>query len=343
MCRHPRDALLRPTLALLALLALCGSACAADRTAEAQPYQALQAQSLATAVAKASAWLQAHPADVGEHEVVGVVEEMMLYYALDMLAPDGPKSADYRREIASRHQALVGLNRQALSMSHDARPYLQGIWGPLTYPPAAYIVARLGMDASSYLTIVDDIVASHPYLYPPREAMQVWIWVYLDRLGHPPAPSLAAVLDRGALHTEARTHVLRSRLLDSTASQDRPATIQAIYDITHEILALTDFGAVAPSVELEADKTQNAALLDAGIRWATENDATDILAEQIFAAHLLGLDDLPAIPPAVHYILGRQQPDGAFGVTNPNRKEGRRHGVLSCLLALQSVAAAQWP
>lgn len=343
MCRHPRDALLHPTLALLALLAFCGSASAADSTPEAQPHEALQTQSIETAVAKASAWLRAHPAEVGEHEVVGVVEEMMLYYALDMLAPDGPKSATYRREIASRHQALVGLNREALSMSHDARPYLQGIWGPLTYPPAAHIVAKLRLDAASYRAIIDDIIASHPYLYPPRGAMQVWIWVYMDRVGHTPAPSLAAVLERGALHSEARTPALRTRLQDGTASQDRRATVQAIYDITHEILALTDFGAVAPSVELEADKPRNAALLDAGIRWATENDATDILAEQIFAAHLLGLDDLPAIPPAVRHILARQQPDGAFGVTNPDRREGRRHGVLSCLLALQSVAAAQRP
>jgi hypothetical protein len=187
---------MRSANALLILLTLCGSACAADPA----PHQSVQPQSIASAVAKASAWLEAHPAGAQQYEVVGVEEEMMLYYVLEMLAPDGPKSADYRREIASRHQALVWLNREALSMSHDARPYLQGIWGQLTYPPAAHIVAKLGMDAFTYLAIVDDVIASHPYLYPPREAMQVWIWVYLDRL------------ERGALYSEAHTHALRVRV-----------------------------------------------------------------------------------------------------------------------------------
>ena len=42
-------------------------------------------------------------------------------------------------------------------------------------------------------------------------------------------------------------------------------------------------------------------------------------------------------------LENHQQTDGSFGVTNPDRQEGRRHGVLTCLLALQSVAAAQHP
>jgi len=332
---------MRPALALFLLLALCGSRSIADPTPGLRPPEAAQASAIDAAVARASVWLGAHPASITEHDVIGVVEEMMLYYALEMLAPDGPKSAAYRREIVSRHQALVGLNREAMRVSEKMRPHLQGIWGPLTYPPAAYIVSKLGLDASTYRAIVDDIIANHPLLYPPRGAMRTWIWVYMDRLGHPPVPSLAALLEQDTLSSESRTHTLRDRLLDPADATDPLVNIQAIYDITHEILALTDFGALPPSPELVAEQDQNAALLDAGIRWATANGATDILAEQIFAAHLLNLDDLPALPVAIRYILDQQQADGAFGVTNPGRQEGRRHGVLTCLLALESAAAAR--
>jgi hypothetical protein len=331
---------MRSAIALFVLLVLGGPVGAADPTPAGQ---ASRAQAIATAGTRAGAWLQAHPADIREHDVIGVVEEIMLYYALDRLVPDGPKSRKYRREIFSRHQSLVDLNHQSMSATSEMRSYLQGIWGPLTYPPAAYIVSQLGLDASTYYPIVDDILNHHPLLYPPRASMRTWIWVYMERLGHPPAPSLAAVVDQGALHTEVRTHALRDLLLNPADTTDPQAIIQAIYDITHEILALTDFGALPPTPELAADTQQNAALLDAGIRWATRNDATDILAEQIFAAHLLGLDELPSLPAAVSYILDHQQADGSFGITNPDRPEGRRHGVLTCLLALESVAAAQRP
>jgi hypothetical protein len=44
-----------------------------------------------------------------------------------------------------------------------------------------------------------------PLLYPPRESMRIWIWVYMDRFGHPPAWSLGALLEQDTLSSESRT------------------------------------------------------------------------------------------------------------------------------------------
>ncbi len=62
----------------------------------------------------------------------------------------------------------------------------------------------------------------------------------MDRLGHPSAPSLSAPLEQDTLSCESRTHALRDRLLDPADATDAQVNIQALYGVTHEILALTD-------------------------------------------------------------------------------------------------------
>ena len=81
--------------------------------------------------------------------------------------------------------------------------------------------------------------------------------------------------------------------------------------------------------------------MDAALDWATRESALDILAELVFCAHLLDLDELPALPAAVALIISKQQADGSFGITNPDRPNGMRHGVLTSLLALKTLGAGK--
>jgi len=81
----------------------------------------------------------------------------------------------------------------------------------------------------------------------------------------------------------------------------------------------------------------------AAIAWARRESAIDVLAERICCAHLLELHDLAAVPAGVQLIIDSQQEDGSFGVTNPERADGRRHGVLTCLLALKTLDSSAPP
>ena len=330
---------MKRTVVVLALLTVW----AATTVSAPKPHQAHAADraplavtphSIEEAIGKALLWLQAHPADARGHEVIEVAEEVMFYYALRALALAPAELKSYRNEIASRHAALTAFNEELL----ETGLHLQGIWGPLTYPPLTHIISRMGMATASYRAIVDDLVAAHPYLYPGRDAMQLWITVYMERLGYTPATPVPVLLERSALRQDPQTGALLSRLALGTDSvPDHQATIQLIYDITHEVFALTDFGALPAPAAMAAQRDYYARLFDQGIRWAMRASAIDILAELLVSAHLLELHDLDSVPEAVALILHSQQADGSFGITNPHRRDGRRHGVLTCLLALKTV------
>jgi|GEM_PF-6489850 len=332
---------MRRTLAALTLILGTTAVTAVEPTgvqrikAETPPESRTQA--VGDAIARAMEWLGAHPANIADDELMEVVEEIMFYYALNTIAESDNMHEAYRREIDRRHKAIVSFDDDNLEM----HIHLQQDWASLTYPPLAYIVARMGLDADSYRVIIDDLVAHQRHLHQPMNAMQLWIAVYLERLGYAPVPSASFLLNNSSLQQDPQTHSLLDYFNEEPASSGNPqATIQLIYRITHEIIALTDFGAIRPPPVMAAQLDYYARLIDKAIGWATRESAIDVLAELVFCAHLLDLGKLPSVPAALDLIIKSQQADGSFGITNPDRPNGRRHGVLTCLLALTTMGAS---
>jgi hypothetical protein len=220
--------------------------------------------------------------------------------------------------------------------------HLTGDWAVLTYPPLMHILAEMGLDTDAYRVPIDELVARKRHLAPPRNAMRLWVAIYLARLQLVPDSSVQFLLNESSLQQDPETHALLDYFTrHATAGLDRHATVQLIYNITHEIIALTDFGALPPPPVMLAQQTQYANLLDAAMSWATREAALDVLAELIFCAHLLGLTELPALHAAVELLISKQQADGSFGITNPDRANGVRHGVLTSLLALKALGAGR--
>jgi hypothetical protein len=319
----------------LSAIATAGTV-ASDRIARAGPSSlAGEPDRIGDAIRRGMEWLQAHPADVDGHGVMEVAEEIMFYYSLRSLTSAPAELQAYRNEIAARHAAIESFNERLIESGH----HLQGVWGPLTYLPLTHIITRMEMDAGGYRAVVDDILAHHGLLNPHRDAMRFWIAAYMERLGYTPSTPASALLESGLAHTPP-SEVLRNRLdLDPDNAGDRGVTIQLIYDLTHEVLALTDFGASPPPAALVSLREDHARLLDRSIRWAMQASAIDVLAELVVSAHLLALYEVTSVPDAIAMILRTQQTDGSFGITNPERPNGRRHGVLTCLLALKTFQA----
>ena len=330
---------MRRTLVLLALLAAAASL-GAEQTA-ANPHRSIpevppdaRARTVSDVIDKAMAWLAVHPADIRDGDVIGVTEEIMFFYALSTIATHSAANRNFRREIAARHTALAAFHRDSLRSGSP----LQGNWVALTYPPLAHIVARMGLENTPYRAVIDQRLASRADSVAPRQAMQLWIAVYLERLGYTPDTPVPTLLAGSALQQDPQTHTLLGHFAAVPGSADtRQATIQLVYNITHEIIALTDFGALRPPAVMVAQAGHYARLLNAAIAWATRESAIDVLAELIFCAHLLELHDLAAAPGGLELIMNSQQDDGSFGITNPDRANGRRHGVLTCLLALSTL------
>ena len=330
---------MRPSFVLLTALATVASP-GAEPTAADLPHGRPEASSVAQTRAvgevidKAMAWLAAHPADIREGDIIGATEEILFLYALDMTATDAAASQNYRREITERHRALVTLHRDEPRMAS----LLRGNWVALTYPPLAHVTARLGLDNAPYRAVIDDQLASRAHSVAPRQAMRLWIAVYLERLGYRPEITVPSLLAGSALQQDPKARALLVHFAAVPLSAaGREATIQLVYNITHEIIALTDFGALSPPAVMVDQAGHYASLLEAAIAWARRESAIDVLAELIFCTHLLKLRDLAAVPAGVQLIIDSQQDDGSFGITNPERANGRRHGVLTCLLALTTL------
>jgi len=298
----------------------------------------IQPQTLQHVIDKAMHWLDEHPASVGDNELMEVVEEIMFYYALYSNPAYEVERPHFLHEITVRDGAI----KEYLMETGDAQSHLKGDWAALTYPPLMYILSRVGLETGVYRVLVDDLISRKRHLAPPRPAMRLWIAIYLARLGLVPDSSVQYLLNNTPLQQDPETHTLLDYFTDQvTASRDRDATIQLVYNITHEIIALNDFGALSPPPVMLAQRTHYARLLDAAISWATRESALDVLAELVFCVYLLDLDELPSQPAAVALIISRQQANGSFGVTNPDRPNGARHGVLTSLLALKTLGVSR--
>ena len=298
----------------------------------------IPAQTVNQVIDKAMRWLDANPASVDNNELMEVVEEIMFFYALYSIPDYKAERPYFLREITTRDRAI----KTYLAETGDFRLHLKGDWAALTYPPLMHIVSKVGLETDVYRVLVDELISHKHHLMPTRNAMRLWIAIYLSRHGLMSNSTVQHLLDNSSLQQDPQTHVLIDYFTNlEAAGRDRHAAIQLVYNITHEIIALTDFGALPPSPIMLAQRMHYADLIDAAIRWAMNESALDVLAELAFCVHLLDLDDIPALPDAVSLIISKQQENGSFGITNPDRPNGIRHGVLTSLLALKTLSVSK--
>ena len=333
---------MKSILILLALFPGCISAGTEsqerDSTLEAALSMEIQAQTVNQVVDRAMRWLDQHPASVYNNELMEVVEEIMFFYALYSIPEYKAERSYFLREITTRDEAI----KSYLVETGDFRLHLNGDWAALTYPPLMHIISEVGLETDAYRVLVDELISHKRHLASPRNAMRLWIAIYLARQGLVSDSSVQYLLDNSSLQQDPKSHVLLDYFTNpEAADRDKHATIQLVYNITHEIIALTDFGALPPPRIMLAQRTHYARLIDAAMRWAKNESALDVLAELVFCAHLLDLGELPSLSDAVPLIISKQQENGSFGITNPDRPNGVRHGVLTSLLALKTLSVSK--
>jgi hypothetical protein len=320
MRRLPRHAL----YALLPLTLVLGGLSAPPAAAV-----ELDNERIDRAIARGQAWIEANPANFAETGLLEVVEELIAFYLLNNHSDDAGDQAAYREQVRMRQRAIVpynGDNAKTLSYRYDP-------FAALNYLIAAQIVQSFGLDISSYRAIIDDMARHQAQLVPPSVSMQLWSSLYLERLGYSADLSVADLTRQTALATEPQTRAL-SRMLTDVEATGAGELLPALYIMTHEVFALTDFGALPPPALIAASRTDYQRLFEQAVTWATDAASIDILAELLVCVQLLGLDEVPALPRAIELILSYQLADGSFGAVKPDRPNPYRHGVLTAVSAL---------
>lgn len=269
-------------------------------------------------------WIYGHPIlFTMDLAFVEVSEEIIAFYILSENAKSPSQKDDYLRELQKRYDFIE--SKKDLKLNSREYTMLFAI---------AYIKEKLGLKTLDFRKIIEDQVLSDPLLYPPHITTSIWNTVYLERLGYNPPKALKDFMPLSTLSRELRERLL----LQHIRSQFDPMLIDpiaiTIYDMTHEIFSLTDFGELPPPLIIIENQAFFSGLFNEIINWSITAKHIDVLAEAIMCVKMLDLKDITNLQRGIDFIISSQQKDGSFGVTNPGRPNKYRHGILVSIIAL---------
>ncbi|MEW5802006.1 MAG: hypothetical protein AB1847_07865 [bacterium] len=274
-------------------------------------------------VQKALSWVLKHPASFNDGALIEISEEILAFHILYRYTQDGSEKDNYLKEIKKRLDLIAS--------NHNLKVQ------PTEYTMVlaiTEIAEKLGLQTPELKKIIEGQIISDPLLYPSHITSCIWNTVYLKRLGYNPPKTLEELMTKSTLSQE----VSQGLVLQYTSAQFNPMYVDpvatTVYDLTHEIFALTDFGELPPPTVIAENLAFFNELFDQGIEWAITATHEDVLAEMIMCVKLLNLRDISSLEQGIDYIISRQEKDGSFGVTNPGRSNVYRHGILVSIMAL---------
>ncbi|MBN2374516.1 hypothetical protein JXL19_12085 [bacterium] len=279
---------------------------------------------ISNTIHKALSWVYGRPANFIEGGFIEMAEEIITFYILGNNAKDASKKSSYIKQIEKRLDFIA--SRKDFKVYHQEYTMFLAL---------AFISEKLGLKSIDFRKIIEDQLISDPFLYPSYHiTTHIWNTVYMERLGYNPPKSLEYLMPKSTLSMEIRQKLLFQHV---NARPDPlyidPISI-TIYDMTHEIFSLTDFGNLPPPPIIAENQDFFSQLFNRAIEWAIEMKHIDILAELIMSVKILDLKTVPSVQSGIEFIISSQKKDGSFGITNPSRPNVYRHGILVSIMAL---------
>ncbi|MGA1867192.1 MAG: DUF6895 family protein [bacterium] len=277
------------------------------------------------AIQNALQWIENHPESFTDGQFLEISEGIVMFYVLYKHCKSRPHA--YFREQIQKRLELLASNPAYKITPQDYTIFLA----------ISYIMKKLDLPLLDYDTIIKEVMLEDPLLYPSYHITTcIWNHVFLERLGYTPQNSFDELISQSTFSKE----FIYRRLLKALQGKFDKRSIDhiglTIYNITHEIFCLTDFGEISPSVEiLITQKDFYSKLFEESLKWAIKAKHIDLLGEIIMCGKILNMEEsLPSLPRAINFILSSQESDGSFGITNPSRANAFRHGIMVVLMAL---------
>jgi hypothetical protein len=164
--------------------------------------------------------------------------------------------------------------------------------------------------------------------------------MFLSRLAGGPTVDMESMLADtliGQLGHNRRIIVLPGP--NATAQQQRNVT-WLLYALVHEVVALTDFGRLAPSRWLDDRRDAVSEILLAAVPWASAQHNWDLAAELVVTLYFLGQPLDAGVEAAVEDLVANQQSDGSWGASATTSRPNKvRHTVLTGTAAFMAWCA----
>ncbi len=285
--------------------------------------------------AKALAWVVKHSASPDDGGLLSQVEELIAFYSISNFVGSAGTIGWLDVQLLNRIQAI----NTKCALDYSTGAHVRNPLDPATYLIAARISERYGVPAWGPRRIIESWLNSEGSLTRMTARYAVWSMCYLARLGYlSPSTVFHWLLARRAF--EAKASVTGTSCCSCGMPNGEHYQVRrALYDSTHEILALCDFGWKAESFLLPVDIPTYRKDVTLGLEWARTANELDVMAELLVCARILDLGTSFQARNAVEHLLYSQLEDGSWNFPIEGRMDPQRHVVLTSMAAL----AAQTP
>lgn len=275
-------------------------------------------------IKKALAWVYLSPANFVDGGFIEISEEIITFYILSNHTDSPDNKRAYSKQIEER-----------IKLIKSVKDYYPKPPEYTMFLAVASIAEKLGINVYDFRKIIKEKIVSDPQTYPPMHiTTNIWNTVFLERMGYSPPRALSGLLQQSTLSHEAKRQLLYRATYGPVDDMMIDQIAITIYNITHEIFALTDFGLLPPPPVIVDNKEFFSDLFNSSINWAINVKHIDVLAELIMCVEILHLDNVPTLHAGIDCIVNSQTKKGTFGVTNPSRPNTFRHGILMSIMAL---------
>jgi hypothetical protein len=287
---------------------------------------------ISTAISRGLHWIETHPATLQDGGLIDLIDEGVAFYLFQHLA----RQPDERRHYATALQHhMVSLDALP-EFSQWVRQPRKRLLDHYHLVLAAWLMQRAGQPSALQADIVLQAQYALVTTSSPFPSIPLTIAVFLGYLGESPAISMENLLDTSLIEriADGNSPVLYNGSPVSP-QQQRISRLQ-VYALIHEIIALTDFGHLAPTPWLAERRDAVVGFLGRAIEVARAEGNIDLLAEIIGSLFFLEVPPDATIQTLLRELVKHQLPDGCWGNLPLDRQNKQRHAVLTATAALWS-------
>jgi hypothetical protein len=277
------------------------------------------------ALARAEAWLSAHPATPSDGGIPDIIDEAVSLHVRGNMA-SSVSERDRYTALLSQH---MGKLEKMPAFRHFAGQTHRRLIDVYHLLLAAHLARSAGSpfaDEKAILKRAQQALVMTPYCGP---TVRLTVAKLLDYLGARPVMDLEKLREAGAIAQLANS-ANRQPLPDTDDLATVRVAMFRLYAMIHEVIIFTDFGRQPLSPWLKAQRDIVTEELQAGVEWALQRKLHDLVAEQLITLWILEVPVLQTMPDAIVELIQAQQPDGTWGVSETSIRDNRvRHAVLT--------------
>jgi hypothetical protein len=285
---------------------------------------------ITTAISRGLHWIETHPASVQDGGLIDLIDEGVAFNLFQYLA----RQPDERRHYSTALQHHMASLDALPEFSQWVRQPRKRLLDHYHLVLAAWLMQRAGQPSALQTDIVHQAQYALVTTSSPLPSIPLTIAVFLDHLGESPAISMENLLDASLIERIAGGNppALYSGG-PASAQQQRISRLQ-IYALIHEVIALTDFGRLAPPPWLVERRDAVVGFLRKAMHRAKAEGNIDLLAEIIGSLFFLEVPLDATIHTQLSELVKHQLPDGCWGNQPLDRQNKQRHAVLTATAAL---------